>query len=70
VARKTIVKACRSGVDAMIAVFSDFLQFSAEKIGVYLEKQCYDQSLAKTSTILGKKPTNFFDKFFRRKYFF
>jgi hypothetical protein len=32
------------GVDVMITILCDFLQFSAKKICVFLKNQCYDQN--------------------------
>jgi hypothetical protein len=40
-------KFAQSGVDVMITIFGDFRQFSAEKIGVFLKNQCYDQIFCK-----------------------
>jgi hypothetical protein len=34
------------GTDVMTTIFCDFCQFSAEKIGVFLKNQCYDQIFA------------------------
>jgi hypothetical protein len=59
----------RSGGDVMITIFCDFRQFSAifanfrRKIGVFLEKQCYDHFFAKTSRSL-KNKTPFFCQIF------
>jgi hypothetical protein len=42
-------------VDVMIAIFCDFRQFSAEKMAFFSKKQCYDQSVSKTSSNWRKK---------------
>jgi hypothetical protein len=39
----------------MITIFGDFFQFSAEKIGVFLKYQCYDQIILKFGFVLSKK---------------
>jgi hypothetical protein len=43
----------------LIIIFCDFCQFSAEKFGVLLKKQCYDKIFAKTS-ISARKKRQFF----------
>jgi hypothetical protein len=58
-----------SGVDVMITIFGDFCQFSAEKIGVFLEKQCKDQNFAYSNLNLFRVKNAFFRSCFRRKYF-
>jgi hypothetical protein len=45
----------RPGVDVMIAIFCDFRQFSAKKIGVFLKNQCYDQNFAGFTFVLSQK---------------
>jgi hypothetical protein len=39
----------------MITIFGNFFQFSAEKIGVFLKYQCYDQLFFKFSFVLSQK---------------
>jgi hypothetical protein len=56
------------GVDVMVAIFCDFWQFSAKKIGVFLKNQCYDQLFSKFSFVLSQKH-QFFRRIFRQKYF-
>jgi hypothetical protein len=46
----------------MSALFGDFDQFSAEKIAIFCENQCYDEFFAKSSSILGQK-RHFFSPF-------
>jgi hypothetical protein len=48
--------------------FWRFLTIFGEKIGVFLENQCYDQILAKASSSLGNKP-QYFRQIFRREFF-
>jgi hypothetical protein len=48
------VAAVCPGIDVMIAIFCDFCRFSAEKTGVFLKNQCYDQIFARTSTSFSK----------------
>jgi hypothetical protein len=50
-----------------LPIFGDICQFSAEKIGVFLRQQCYDQILAKTGSSLSKK-LQYFCKIFLQKY--
>jgi hypothetical protein len=47
----------------MITIFCDFWQFWAEKIGVFLKSQRYDQNYAYFSFALSKK-RHFFAEFF------
>jgi hypothetical protein len=39
----------------MITILGDFFQFSAEKIGVFIKYQCYDQIILKFGFVLSKK---------------
>jgi hypothetical protein len=57
------------GVNVMITIFGDFLQFFGEKIGAFLKNQCYDPFFSKSGTILNKKRQSF-RQFMRRKYIF
>jgi hypothetical protein len=56
------------GVDVTIIIFCVFCHFSAQKIGVFLKNQCYDQIFAKTSSSLNKN-ANIFAKFFAKNIF-
>jgi hypothetical protein len=52
-----------TAVKVMIRIFGDFHHISAEKIGVFLENQCYDKFLYNLgSSILSK--TDFLSKIF------
>jgi hypothetical protein len=59
---------CSTGVDVMNTIFCDFSQFSAEKIGVFLKNQCYDQNFAYFSFVLSQKRQFF--AFFSAKIFY
>jgi hypothetical protein len=47
----------------MIIIFCDFRQFSAEKNGVFLKIQSYDQIFAKASSSLSKNANIFANVF-------
>jgi hypothetical protein len=49
-------------------IFCDFRQFSAQKIGVFLKNQCYDQNFAYFSFVLSQK-RHFFSLNFLTKIF-
>jgi hypothetical protein len=53
----------RPGVDVMIKIFCNFGNFSAQKIGVFLENQCYDQNFASFSFVFSQK-RHFFAEIF------
>jgi hypothetical protein len=56
------------GNNVMITIFGDFCQFSAKKLGVFPQNQCYNQILGKTCCSLSKK-RQYFRQIVRRKYF-
>jgi hypothetical protein len=53
----------------MITIFCDFRQFSAKKIGVFFNNQCYAQFFHNLSFVLSQK-CQFFADFFGKNVFF
>jgi hypothetical protein len=43
IGNKLVIDAFPSGVDVMITIFGDFFPIFSEKIGVFLQYQCYYQ---------------------------